>query len=214
MEAESLWIKLLKAKYDTTHKIWKGILSCKDVLAKGMCFAVGDGSNIDFWKDPWVPFLPGFRPTPKRERALDYNLVSNFIVKPDWIWNSEKLRSSFDEESVNHILKIQISPHHCHDRWVWAPTSKGEFSVKSAYLTDQQARFSSSSPCSKEDILPVREVLCRRFPIDDVSCPLCGTYLESTWHLFMESVLMDLLWFSRNKVLFDKSEIVPKDLLL
>ncbi|KAK9284386.1 hypothetical protein L1049_023557 [Liquidambar formosana] len=299
---DCLWVQMLKVKYcklqhffevqssSTDSWLWKRILKSKELLSKGMCMIVGDGTNIDIWKDPWVPFIPGFRPFPGGDHGLGSNLVSDLIIKPAWVWNSAKLHSFFYPLQVDGILKIQISPNQSLDRWAWIHNSNGVFSVKSAYLKDQEARFSYDGPLPKNvwkvlwnshlherykvliwklcwDILPVRGVICRRFHIVDTSCPFCGANVESAKHLFMEckfskllwmgsrwslrmdafshlslmdwlyiipingsglhlakddalhflhfaAVLMDMVWFSRNKLVFDKVDTDPKELLL
>jgi len=162
---DKLWVQMLKAKYyryktffegDCSYAdswLWKGISKSKDLLSKGMCFLVGDGTSIDIWKDPWVPFIPGFRPTPftpSGNRELGCNMVSDFIIKPTWIWDIVKLQRVFDQAIVDNITKIQITPNQTQDQLAWIHNSKGDFSVKSAYLTDQQVRFSSPRHHPKE----------------------------------------------------------------
>ena len=44
---------------------WKAIERLKKTVECGACFLVGDGAVIDIWKDPWVPWLPNFKPSPK-----------------------------------------------------------------------------------------------------------------------------------------------------
>ena len=58
---------------------WKAIKRLKRVIAKGVCFLVGDGAVIDIWKDPWVPWLPNFVPQPKEESTMVSFVVSCLI---------------------------------------------------------------------------------------------------------------------------------------
>lgn len=76
---DSLCMNILRSKYrvskDWLHSeppkkaspIWKSIEQAKKIIIKGACFALGDGSSIDVWTDPWVPRIEGFIPTPKEE---------------------------------------------------------------------------------------------------------------------------------------------------
>lgn len=68
-------VKLLEAKYLTmlsfcetkqpksTTSSWKTIMSRRDLLKEGICWAIASGHNIYIWDDPWVPSLPYFRIT-------------------------------------------------------------------------------------------------------------------------------------------------------
>ena len=63
----SLPFKVLRAMYirngsfwQTSQRgsdsfIWRGILKARDIVSKGACFLVGDGTTIDVWKSPWIP---------------------------------------------------------------------------------------------------------------------------------------------------------------
>ena len=84
-------MKALRSKYkvrdDWMHatpiknasQTWKAIKRLKRVIAKGVCFLVGDGTVIDIWKDPWVPWLPNFVPQPKEESTMVSFVVSCLI---------------------------------------------------------------------------------------------------------------------------------------
>lgn len=76
---ETLWSEALKAKY-FSHSIfmkckkktnqlwqWKGLLSIRHILGKGICYRVGDGKSINFWEDPWIPNLQSLTLGPKHE---------------------------------------------------------------------------------------------------------------------------------------------------
>lgn len=67
---QAFWVRTLRAKYlhdfpslRTASKkpqrswIWQGILECRDILDKGLIYAVNNGSGINIWSDPWIcPF--------------------------------------------------------------------------------------------------------------------------------------------------------------
>ena len=39
--------------------VWKSILAAQDILKRGCCWRVGDGSTIRVIKDKWIPNYPG-----------------------------------------------------------------------------------------------------------------------------------------------------------
>uniref|UniRef100_A0A2N9GPM4 Reverse transcriptase domain-containing protein n=1 Tax=Fagus sylvatica TaxID=28930 RepID=A0A2N9GPM4_FAGSY len=116
---------------------WKAIEKLKGLISKGACFLVGDGTSIDVWTDPWVPWLPNFTPIPKTENlSLTPLLVSNLISWDLRAWNLTLLNELFETESVQAILKITIPASPRPDNLVWIADPKGLFSVKSALTTN------------------------------------------------------------------------------
>ena len=86
---------------------WRAIERLKPIIRKGACFIISDGSKVDCWKDPWVPWLPNFILGPRDGSVCSNSfLVENLI---DWDINSWRiglLEEMFDQESVCAIRKI------------------------------------------------------------------------------------------------------------
>ncbi|XP_048331278.2 serine decarboxylase isoform X1 [Ziziphus jujuba] len=71
-EPASVWIQCVKARYwkgrcffslfprQNNSWGWKNILATRDLLKKNCCFKIGDGSTVDIWSDPWIPWKEGF----------------------------------------------------------------------------------------------------------------------------------------------------------
>lgn len=38
--------------------IWKGLRWAQELIFKGSYWELGDGQNINIWKDPWILGLP------------------------------------------------------------------------------------------------------------------------------------------------------------
>ena len=114
---------------------------------------------------------------------------------------------------VEAILSIPISAKLPGDRVIWAETSNGGFSVRSAYKValclHQTENVASASSNSQQrsfwnklwhlhvphkvrhfawrachDILPTKENLCKRRILLDSTCEECGSASESSGHLF------------------------------
>ena len=97
-------------------------------------------------EDPWIPWLDGFKPTPKDD-SIQWNplLVSNLIYTKDHCWNLPLLSELFNSETVKAIKKVHISLRSRDDKLIWVLDSKGAFSVKSVYKANQDPPCGSST---------------------------------------------------------------------
>ena len=142
-----LWAHILRAKYlkgghniadykkmTSCSSTWRGIVAGNDFLLKGLRRRVGDGCNIGFWTDDWVPefgkllrfAIPSLSNDQICEKVSDYLLPNS--------WNMQKLYSALPEHVVHRILSIHAgSMQSVCDRVIWGLTKGGEFTVKSAY---------------------------------------------------------------------------------
>lgn len=102
-------MNILRAKYKTSEywlhsdppksafPIWKAIKNAKKVIVKGACYTIGDGTSINVWKDPWVPWIQGFIPTPRKENLAHNPItVSQFFDPTLHCWKSNLIRKLFD----------------------------------------------------------------------------------------------------------------------
>ncbi|KAL5561645.1 hypothetical protein UlMin_031392 [Ulmus minor] len=92
--ANSLCLSVLRPRYiqydrflDILKKVgdllfWKDILDIRNLLVDGACYVMGNGDSIDPYKDPWVPNVVKFRPTPIAEPNEGCNRVKDFIFYP------------------------------------------------------------------------------------------------------------------------------------
>ena len=128
---ESLCIKALRSKYKVdvdwlgrdpcknTSPLWKAIEKLHEVVLKGACFIVGDGASIDMWKDPWVPWLEGFTPTPRDPNIPKTPMkVSNPIDPMNRKWKFDVLKSLVDLCSLNAILQVIVPARAQQDRLI------------------------------------------------------------------------------------------------
>lgn len=119
---QSLWVRILKGKYlqqgsfwETVWNpqaswVWKGILKMRPHLERGLCWLVGNGVNISIWRDPWIPFIPGFKPSYNSEAlaTMEVDKVANLINQESGQWNRSLLWRLFSPEHVEAILKIHL----------------------------------------------------------------------------------------------------------
>jgi hypothetical protein len=85
---DGLCARLLKAKYfprgeliDTVFPsdaspTWRSIEHGLALVKKGVIWRVKSGRNVQIWRDPWIPRPPSFKPTMKRGRARNPEVLS------------------------------------------------------------------------------------------------------------------------------------------
>nr|XP_048317975.1 uncharacterized protein LOC125418473 [Ziziphus jujuba var. spinosa] len=155
--SDKLWVKSLKAKYfagknfmkctktKNSSPAWHGILRSRTVLAKGLCYRVGKGNNINIWEDPWVPNNPNFLPIPaSAEVTREFGMVDS-LKSRNGCWDLEKIHRLFDREAARNIAKIPISNSELEDKIIWSGANNGHFTIKSAFLLEFWKSYPTSS---------------------------------------------------------------------
>ena len=145
--SNSLWSKILKAKYLTTHSFlqvqpkndssatWKSILSAHHTVTKGIAFSVRNGATARFWLDTWIGTEPLISKAKTSIPAAEQQLTVNKFWG-DNTWNWEKIGNTLPQEVIfllnSNFLDV-VSPDD--DVLYWKHTTNGLFTTKSAYLS-------------------------------------------------------------------------------
>ncbi|KAL0000486.1 hypothetical protein SO802_014267 [Lithocarpus litseifolius] len=227
---DSLCMQILRAKYKVKHDwlrsdppksaspIWRAIENAKKIIVKGACYLIGDGTSIDVWQDPWVPWVHTFIPKPRDESSPQPPLkVSQLINSDCHCWKAHLVHEIFDPPSAQAILSISIPSRPTADKLCWILDPKGKFSVKSAcQVSNSQDGTQTVSSINWKKLwslkaperikmflwrlgvnaLPTRENLSKRMEINDTSCLLCKNVVETPCHLFLHCPIARALWFS------------------
>jgi hypothetical protein len=141
------WVDVLRSKYlkngisflnapstPSFSWLWKGLLKNRRIIKKGAYLSISNGLNVDVWDSPWIPLMPNFKPLPNANLvSLPPYSVADLIVEGERSWNYDLLTDLFDPSSVQSILSIHLPQISSFDKWTWAPSSSGQFSVKSAH---------------------------------------------------------------------------------
>lgn len=95
---------------------WRSVLSARSLLERGSRWIVGNGHNIRFWKDAWVPNIPGGRVL----AAVPANGNTTSTVR-DWLdddgrsWNIQLLQQHLSKMEVQAIKCIPLADHNQQD---------------------------------------------------------------------------------------------------
>uniref|UniRef100_A0A2N9IGZ4 Reverse transcriptase domain-containing protein n=1 Tax=Fagus sylvatica TaxID=28930 RepID=A0A2N9IGZ4_FAGSY len=237
---DSPCMNALRSKYKVQHgwfncdppknasPTWRAIDRLKANISKGACFLIGDGKSVDCWKDPWVPWIPGFLPKPKDPLVPPIPmLVSSLINQEIPSWNMSLLQEHFDEESMTAICRIHLPFQSSRDKLCWIADPKGVFTVKSAY----KLNISHTWPCNPDscwkdlwkcklherlkiliwrigcNILPTNLNIFSRLSKGSPLCPLCGVEEESISHLFFKCKVTRMFWFGTSWGI--RAELLP-----
>lgn len=119
VQKNKLWVQPLKVKYFPQSNflrcakakrcslIWTGIFESREFLQLAACFYVGSKTCVSLQNDLWIPFIFGFKPTPRDKAHLTFNEVVAGLKHIDGRWNSTMLNQLFDSDTIRTILAMQ-----------------------------------------------------------------------------------------------------------
>lgn len=186
--------------------VWRGIVNAREWILKGICFQVGDVSNINIWNDSWVPGLAERVPRP-REWVFSKVISKVADLKDgDGVgWNVELVKSLFTEEVANYILNVSWSNFVCKDKLLWQGIRVCGFSVgrclemnktssvgaidvvwEKLWKFNIHARLNIFMWRMLAGVLLSRDVIVHRIGAGEASCAICGAKMKSLFHLFKE----------------------------
>lgn len=147
MERDTLWVRVLAAKYTqgknslnvTTRKkgasnAWQGITKTAHVVQNGCRTQVRNGRNTHFWTNPWID-------NKSMAEILEFhNVRNNMDIKvadlwdemEGWKWAELPDNLPNDISGKMELIHLQ-SDENAHDEKHWMLEASGMFSVSSAY---------------------------------------------------------------------------------
>ncbi|XP_061351083.1 uncharacterized protein LOC133296147 [Gastrolobium bilobum] len=216
-KVEDLWVKVLKAKYKVNDAMipnipvsknasnaWKGIQQVWGQVQMGARILLGDGRNIKFWEDSWLPGINRLLDEAQTEvpEAISKWRVADCVSNEgDWKW---ELLNQFLPVGITSVISGIPPPKDSDDRdkVIWSHSSSGTFSVSSTYSF-------LCSPQSSQDavdwgliwrwgaqrikvflwLLYSNKILSnaervRRHMADNSSCPRCQFPVENRDYIF------------------------------
>ena len=160
-EHNSLVYRVLKARYfphsnfihasigNNPSYTWQSLLAAQPLVREGLRWRVGNGRDKRIWGDKWLPTTSTYRICSPR-LFLDQDTRVCELIKPESAsWNSEVVDALFYPHEAKVIKGLPLSFQLPSDKLIWAASSNGLFSVRSAYslavqLTKPEAVGTSS----------------------------------------------------------------------
>uniref|UniRef100_A0A803MVI4 Uncharacterized protein n=1 Tax=Chenopodium quinoa TaxID=63459 RepID=A0A803MVI4_CHEQI len=200
---------------------WRSIWGAKALLIHGMRWHVGNGLNVQVWKDNWLSSDTNFGvPSPPPNRLHDPDIVvSDLIDHHIGQWDLAALNMHLEAADIEKVLFIPLIQSPTNDSLFWSGTSDGSYTVKTGYwlgmsdnggintLGNQKAWkvvWNVDGPpklkhflwriCTKT--IPVNAELFRRHIKDSPCCQFCPTQSESINHALFECCHAKLVWES------------------
>ena len=109
---------------------------------------MGNGQQIDAWRDPWLKKPPSYKATLPRQVTPTSLLVADLLSEGGREWNFEGVRDIFSEEDAAIISGIHLSHRNIPDKLIWKDSSTGVFTVKSAYYVARRILCNEVHPQS------------------------------------------------------------------
>lgn len=125
---------------------WRGLLVGRDLLTKGLGWALGSGHNVNVWEEPWISTSEPLSPIGPPSMESRHWRVSDLIFPGSNEWNVEKIRSILPQYE-DRICKLIPSSSQLKDERAWLFSANGEYTTKSGYAI---AKLNTGDPAMQE----------------------------------------------------------------
>lgn len=193
---------------------WRGVLVGRDLLSKGLGWALGSGNEASIWSDPWLSTTEPMRPVGPPTFETQNWRVNRLLLSGTDEWNVDIIRAVLPQYEAT-IRKLVPSAFLSQDEVVWLPNASGEYTTKSGYAvaklhngtTDDRA-FQWNKCIWKVDTSPkikhflwkanskalaVGSVLQSRGLTANPTCKWCGA-LETELHVMLQCLFASKVW--------------------
>ncbi|KAG7582623.1 Zinc knuckle CX2CX4HX4C [Arabidopsis suecica] len=140
-EPSSLLARVFKARYYNRREFlhaaagsrpsyaWRSFLHGRELLEKGLMKVIGNGQSTNVWTEKWIFDKAPRRPFNK-QTLIDLDLKVSNLITSQGSWNQSLMSDLFFPPDV---VRVMSSPPNTDsvDRYIWAYTRNGCYSVKS-----------------------------------------------------------------------------------
>ena len=146
MELDSLWARVMKARYFPRSSFiearkgcraswaWTSLLEGREIILRGANWQVMNGRNIKLWVDRWAPSLPNGHPNHLEPANINWNQnVASIIRSSSNEWDLQPISSCVPQSEMARIKDLHIGDPDCDDKLIWPSEKSGMYTVKSGY---------------------------------------------------------------------------------
>ncbi|KAJ1395094.1 Ribonuclease H-like superfamily [Sesbania bispinosa] len=221
---------------------WRSIHNASCVLKNGGFWRIGNGSDINICYDSWMPSRLGQCLWGPHAHHLTKAHVKDLIDHDSGDWNKELIDQYFLPAEAELIRRIPLPTFPQPDKFCWALTPCGLYSVRSGYYVALQIAIDGTNeepnrpcpptvnwkklwslPCQPKQLhfmwrllngtFPVRCNLIKRGVNCDTRCEWCGDNAETETHFFRDCPWIANAWVQSPLNLQDRKKL-PVNLLL
>lgn len=191
-------------------------MDLRETFKEGLLWQVGNGLDINFWKDNWIFQTSLLELGFFKEDDINYNLndkVSNFIDNQGK-WKKEALEKILPSNIVQDISNVHLSYNNLVDKMFWGFAANGEYTNKVEIWLAHGLQKGFNEKCDYHWIwslkLPHKKKTFLRYMCADglatkerlnqsrifvpQSCPICAHHTENTTHLFLDCPGFKRIW--------------------
>jgi len=200
---------------------WRSIRSTILMLSLDYRWKIGDGNDINVWKDPWIRIRQNLRPSSIPSSNLLNMIVYQLFNPTTTTCNRDFIAFIMNTQDTSDICKLPLHSRTHSDTIIWNVSLNGSYTVKSAYkmcssILDQRTNHHASSDWKLIWSLRVspkikhfcwrllRSCLPMRFNLQShgvhcqSACVVCNNDLEDEMHMFMHCKFSTDCWNEAN----------------
>ncbi|XP_022159001.1 uncharacterized protein LOC111025446 [Momordica charantia] len=141
---DSVLAKVLKGRYfrncdllqaeirGSPSFIWRSLVWGSELLKDGLRWRIGNGENVNVYRDNWVPNQPSLKILSARRLPIE-STVHSLINHDLAIWKVDEIEAAFSPDEAKGILSIPLGSRNRRDKLIWHYEKMGVYTVKSGY---------------------------------------------------------------------------------
>ncbi|XP_060972553.1 uncharacterized protein LOC115717764 [Cannabis sativa] len=159
--------------------IWSSIFAARDTVKLGLRKRIGSGTTMQITTDPWLPVIDHSVHVPKVHGLENFTVNSLFQVN-NRCW--DKKSGFYSVRSAYNLL--QDLKHH---------SDNSEINVfwKNLWTLKVPPKAKDLVWRAASNCLATKRNLCIKKVLVDSTCPMCGVFAETEWHIL---VSCDFAW--------------------
>ncbi|GAU12957.1 hypothetical protein TSUD_97680 [Trifolium subterraneum] len=119
-------------KGDPLRSLW-GHHASQVILRRGLRWRLGNGDNINVWRQPWLHDSNQPHVTTTMIEGREEMKIAELIINSSITWNHELIQHIFNDRYAHEIAKIPLNLTQQEDAPMWRFSKSGTYSVRSAY---------------------------------------------------------------------------------